>query len=223
MLFQVDFALSRLSPSDFSQTTRFAMLPQLPLPVRPAPVWTPDSAPSPTHQALLSTHLEHSFPPSPTPRRPSTSSKHDPVASINPHPAQPELSNPSQPVFTGSAPRTDQPEHKDRDQPHSSDIEREGPEPVIPSRPIPSPKHPSQDEIMEGSQSEESEREVEIFGTPPTGVVGKTRPRAVVRIERDYSARGATSGRVQFWDGWVAELEGRVSYRFFTALQLLLF
>jgi len=50
-----------------------------------------------------------------------------------------------------------------------------------------------------------------IFGTAPAGKVGDTRPRAVVRIERDYSARGATSGRVQFWDGWVKELEGRIS------------
>lgn len=50
-----------------------------------------------------------------------------------------------------------------------------------------------------------------IFGTPPAGRVGISKPRAIVRIERDYSARGATSGRVQFWDGWVEELEGRIS------------
>ncbi|WAR53812.1 hypothetical protein PtB15_3B321 [Puccinia triticina] len=50
-----------------------------------------------------------------------------------------------------------------------------------------------------------------IFGTSPAGQVGQSKPRAIVRIERDYSARGATCGRVQFWDGWVKELEGRIS------------
>ncbi|MBW0493516.1 hypothetical protein O181_033231 [Austropuccinia psidii MF-1] len=50
-----------------------------------------------------------------------------------------------------------------------------------------------------------------IFGTPPAGVVGQSKPRATVRIERDYSARGSTSGRIQFWDGWLQELEGRVT------------
>ncbi|TNY17857.1 Golgin subfamily A member 7/ERF4 family-domain-containing protein [Rhodotorula diobovata] len=46
-----------------------------------------------------------------------------------------------------------------------------------------------------------------VFGTPPVGVVGKTRPREVIRVERDYS-----SGEVcQLWSGWIWELEGRVS------------
>ncbi|KAH9441905.1 hypothetical protein Pst134EA_032102 [Puccinia striiformis f. sp. tritici] len=69
-------------------------------------------------------------------------------------------------------------------------------------------------EIIEnnGEQTNEdsSENGPSIFGTSPAGQVGQSKPRAVVRIERDYSARGATSGRVQFWDGWVNELEGRV-------------
>ncbi|EFP79989.1 uncharacterized protein PGTG_05214 [Puccinia graminis f. sp. tritici CRL 75-36-700-3] len=56
-----------------------------------------------------------------------------------------------------------------------------------------------------------SEHAQSIFGTSPAGQVGQSKPRAIVRIERDYSARGATCGRVQFWDGWVKELEGRIS------------
>ena len=66
-------------------------------------------------------------------------------------------------------------------------------------------------EEQQQQQDYSSETGPTIFGTAPAGKVGDTRPRAVVRIERDYSARGATSGRVQFWDGWVKELEGRVS------------
>ncbi|GAA5860498.1 hypothetical protein JCM8547_000323 [Rhodosporidiobolus lusitaniae] len=46
-----------------------------------------------------------------------------------------------------------------------------------------------------------------VFGTAPVGVIGKTKPREVIRIERDYSA-GETC---QFWSGWIWELEGRVS------------
>ncbi|PLW40515.1 hypothetical protein PCASD_08852 [Puccinia coronata f. sp. avenae] len=70
-------------------------------------------------------------------------------------------------------------------------------------------------EIVESNehqlQDDASETGPTIFGTPPAAHVGQGKPRAVVRIERDYSARGATSGRVQFWDGWVKELEGRIS------------
>jgi len=66
-------------------------------------------------------------------------------------------------------------------------------------------------EEQQQQQDYSSETGPTIFGTAPAGKVGDTRPRAVVRIERDYSARGATSGRVQFWDGWVKELEGRIS------------
>ncbi|GAA5897112.1 hypothetical protein JCM6882_001795 [Rhodosporidiobolus microsporus] len=46
-----------------------------------------------------------------------------------------------------------------------------------------------------------------VFGTAPVGVIGKTKPREVIRIERDYSA-GETC---QFWSGWIWELEGRIS------------
>ncbi|GAA5923648.1 hypothetical protein JCM3775_000460 [Rhodotorula graminis] len=46
-----------------------------------------------------------------------------------------------------------------------------------------------------------------VFGTAPVGVIGKTRPREVIRVERDYSA-GETC---QMWSGWIWELEGRVS------------
>jgi hypothetical protein len=45
-----------------------------------------------------------------------------------------------------------------------------------------------------------------IFGTVPRGLVGRDRPREVVRVQRDYSAGG-----VRFFDGWLWELEGRVS------------
>ncbi|GAA5894580.1 hypothetical protein JCM8208_006279 [Rhodotorula glutinis] len=46
-----------------------------------------------------------------------------------------------------------------------------------------------------------------VFGTAPVGVIGHTRPREVIRVERDYSA-GETC---QMWSGWIWELEGRVS------------
>ncbi|GAA5970591.1 hypothetical protein JCM11641_007362 [Rhodosporidiobolus odoratus] len=46
-----------------------------------------------------------------------------------------------------------------------------------------------------------------VFGTAPQGVIGKTKPRELIRVERDFSA-GET---YQFWSGWVWELEGRVS------------
>lgn len=39
---------------------------------------------------------------------------------------------------------------------------------------------------------------------------GEGQPKTVVRVERDYTAGGATSGRVQFYDGWIEELDGRV-------------
>ncbi|KAH9818476.1 Golgin subfamily A member 7/ERF4 family-domain-containing protein [Melampsora americana] len=68
-----------------------------------------------------------------------------------------------------------------------------------------------EEEGMEGEEGSSSEDRIEIFGSSPVGIIGKTKPRAVVRIERDYSAKGATSGRVQFWDGWVTELEGRIT------------
>lgn len=50
-----------------------------------------------------------------------------------------------------------------------------------------------------------------IFGTPPPPAavlasMGRKRPRAIVRVERDY-----TSGELcQFWSGWMWEFEGRV-------------
>ncbi|KAI5480339.1 hypothetical protein MNV49_000914 [Pseudohyphozyma bogoriensis] len=46
-----------------------------------------------------------------------------------------------------------------------------------------------------------------VFGTAPVGVIGKHRPREIVRVERDYSA----GELCQFWSGWVWELEGRIS------------
>ncbi|KAM0746339.1 hypothetical protein T439DRAFT_294260 [Meredithblackwellia eburnea MCA 4105] len=46
-----------------------------------------------------------------------------------------------------------------------------------------------------------------VFGSAPVGVIGKHKPREVLRIERDYSA-----GEIcQFWSGWIWELEGRVT------------
>lgn len=45
-----------------------------------------------------------------------------------------------------------------------------------------------------------------VFGSAPKGVIGKTKPREVIRVERDYEA-GETP---QFFSGWIWELEGRV-------------
>lgn len=48
-----------------------------------------------------------------------------------------------------------------------------------------------------------------MFGSAPQGVIGKHKPREVIRVERDY-----TGGELcQFWSGWIWELEGRVSQR----------
>lgn len=47
------------------------------------------------------------------------------------------------------------------------------------------------------------------YNSAPRGVIGKSRPREVIRIDRDYS-----EGELcQFWSGWIWELEGRVSSR----------
>lgn len=46
-----------------------------------------------------------------------------------------------------------------------------------------------------------------VFGTKPQGIIGKHKPREIIRVERDYSAGDV----IQFWSGWVWELEGRVS------------
>lgn len=50
-------------------------------------------------------------------------------------------------------------------------------------------------------------RSVQIFGTPQIGIIGKHKPREIIRIDRDYS-----DGEIcQFWSGYPMELEGRVS------------
>lgn len=46
-----------------------------------------------------------------------------------------------------------------------------------------------------------------VYGTQPVGVIGKHKPREVIRVERDYSG----GELCQFWSGWIWELEGRVS------------
>ena len=57
------------------------------------------------------------------------------------------------------------------------------------------------DKIAGGKQN------MQIFGTPPVGIIGVHRPREIIRLDRDY-----TSGEVcQFWSGFPLELEGRVS------------
>jgi hypothetical protein len=48
----------------------------------------------------------------------------------------------------------------------------------------------------------------EVFRTGPVGIIGKHRPREIVRIERDYAA-GETV--VQYWAGSLPELDGRVT------------
>lgn len=51
---------------------------------------------------------------------------------------------------------------------------------------------------------------MQIFGTPPVGIIGVHKPREIIRLDRDY-----TSGEIcQFWAGFPLELEGRVSYTF---------
>ncbi|GAA5884348.1 hypothetical protein JCM16303_003646 [Sporobolomyces ruberrimus] len=59
-----------------------------------------------------------------------------------------------------------------------------------------------------GSSSASSHASQSVFGSPPQGIIGTTVPREVIRIERDYSSG---TGIVQFWPGWIWELEGRIS------------
>ncbi|KAM0788917.1 hypothetical protein ACM66B_002996 [Microbotryomycetes sp. NB124-2] len=63
-----------------------------------------------------------------------------------------------------------------------------------------------------GAASEKPEGEpsrLHVFGTRQKGVIGRDKPRAVVRIERDY-----TSGEVvQFFGGWMWEFESRITPR----------
>ncbi|ORY91578.1 Golgin subfamily A member 7/ERF4 family-domain-containing protein [Leucosporidium creatinivorum] len=46
-----------------------------------------------------------------------------------------------------------------------------------------------------------------VYGTAQVGVIGKHKPREVIRVERDYSG----GELCQFWSGWIWELEGRIS------------
>lgn len=63
------------------------------------------------------------------------------------------------------------------------------------------PKNGSFDKISGGKQN------MQIFGTPPVGIIGVHQPREIIRLDRDYS-----SGEIcQFWSGFPLELEGRVS------------
>jgi hypothetical protein len=59
-----------------------------------------------------------------------------------------------------------------------------------------------------GFSRQAGRRSFQIFGTPQIGIIGKHKPREIVRIDRDYS-----DGEIcQFWSGYPMELEGRVSY-----------
>lgn len=50
-------------------------------------------------------------------------------------------------------------------------------------------------------------KSMQVFGTPPVGIIGVHKPREILRLDRDY-----TSGEIcQFWSGFPIELEGRVS------------
>lgn len=50
-------------------------------------------------------------------------------------------------------------------------------------------------------------KSMQVFGTPPVGIIGVHKPREIIRLDRDYS-----SGEIcQFWSGFPIELEGRVS------------
>ncbi|GAA5963877.1 hypothetical protein JCM3765_004049 [Sporobolomyces pararoseus] len=59
-----------------------------------------------------------------------------------------------------------------------------------------------------GASSASSHASQSVFGSPPQGILGVTVPREIIRIERDYSSG---TGIVQFWPGWIWELEGRIS------------
>ncbi|GAA5927421.1 ERF4 family protein [Sporobolomyces koalae] len=70
-------------------------------------------------------------------------------------------------------------------------------------QPLPLPARPAT-----ASSSSSSHASRSVFGSRPEGTIGQTVPREVIRIERDYSSATNT---VQFFSGWIWELEGRVS------------
>lgn len=82
--------------------------------------------------------------------------------------------------------------------------------PIVPILPLPAQQKST------GKVASTPEREVfdksitekKVFGTSPRGTIGIHKPRAIVRVERDYSA----GELCQFWSGWKEELQGRVSF-----------
>lgn len=89
--------------------------------------------------------------------------------------------------------------------------------PIVPILPRPAPSNlpPTARRDSEGKAIPTPEQQVstkpilekKVFGTSPKGVIGIHKPRAVVRVARDYSA----GELCQFWSGWKEELQGRVS------------
>lgn len=87
--------------------------------------------------------------------------------------------------------------------------------PIVPILPRPASANLPVRQKSTGEVASTPEREVfdksitekKVFGTSPRGTIGIHKPRAIVRVERDYSA----GELCQFWSGWKEELQGRVT------------
>ena len=65
---------------------------------------------------------------------------------------------------------------------------------------------PTRQDDRQRGRTGTSRTQQQIFGTPQVGVIGRHKPRDLIRLDRDY-----TAGEVcQFWSGYPFELEGRV-------------
>lgn len=95
----------------------------------------------------------------------------------------------------------------------------EGPDgPPTPTIQEPSPAHlrsprssqPTAERVLSPGSTRNSVGGARGAAGGPGSEVGKGKAKTVLRIERDWVAGGPTNGMVQFWDGWLEELDGRV-------------
>lgn len=79
--------------------------------------------------------------------------------------------------------------------------EKKKPLPALPGQPLAKPTAGPRSAYYTGPPGKDS-----VFGTPPCGIIGRDMPRAIVRVERDY-----TGGELcQFHPTFPLELEGRI-------------
>ncbi|KAK4057892.1 hypothetical protein OIO90_001111 [Microbotryomycetes sp. JL221] len=80
-----------------------------------------------------------------------------------------------------------------------------------PSTSIRAPQDPR---LAAEARGNEAATGLSAFGTRQVGIIGRDKPREIVRIERDYSAGEV----VQFFSGWMWEFEGRITPRAYDSI-----